>query len=60
MELSSKTGAGCPSLDEVLHLLCLLECTALEAAGVMKDEAGVAFENHLILNIVLPTLEIIR
>jgi hypothetical protein len=26
----------------------------------VKDEAGVAFENHLILNIVLPTLEIIR
>jgi hypothetical protein len=60
MELFSKTGAGCPSFDEVLCLLRLLECTALKAAGVVKDEAGVAFENHLILNIVLPTLEIIR
>ncbi len=60
MELFGETGAGCPSLDEVLRLLRLLECTALEAAGVVKDEARVAFENHLILNIVLPALEIIR
>jgi hypothetical protein len=60
MELLGETGAGCPSFDEVLRLLRLLECAALEAAGVVKDEAGVAFENHLILNIVFPTLEIIR
>ncbi len=60
MELFGETGAGCSSLDEVLCLLCLLECTTLKAAGVVKDEAGVTFENHLILNIVLPTLEIIR
>ena len=60
MELFSETDAGCPSLDEVLRLLRLLGCAAFEAAGVMKDEAGVAFENHLILNIVLPALEIIR
>lgn len=60
MELFIETGAGCPSLDEVLRLLRLLDCAAFKAAGVVKDEAGVAFENHLIVNIVLPALEIIR
>jgi hypothetical protein len=60
MKLFGETGARCPILDEVFHLLRLFECAAFEAAGVVKDETGVAFEYHLILNIVLPALEIIR
>ena len=60
MKLLGQSGASRPSLDKALHPVRLLSRTTFKATGVMEDEAGVTFEDHLILNVVFPALIIIR
>ena len=56
MDLLLEESCICMLGDEVLHLLKLILAASLKTRRVMEDESLIAFEDHLMVDIMESTL----